>query len=95
MKKFLRQLIISVLFLTSTWWTIGTINTARANSYLVSVTVTVTTIAHSDSSTTSYVSDVEKMYDYHSSQGSHQHESPEVEVYYDSSLCYECYPDEG
>lgn len=71
--------------------TIAPINTALPNSYLTSVTVTVTTISHSDGSSTSYVSHVDKQYGYHSSQGAHHHESPSVSIEYNFEQCGQCF----
>ena len=71
--------------------TIVPIDYAISDSYLTHVTVTVTTIAHSDGSTTSYVSNVHKEYGYHSSQGAHQHESPSVSFEHHFQECAQCF----
>lgn len=71
--------------------TLAPLNTAQANSYLTHVTVTVTTLAHDDGSSTSSISNVDKEYGYHSFQGSHQHESPSVKIEYDFQECPDCF----
>lgn len=71
--------------------TIVPIDYAISGSYLTHVTVTTTTIAHSDGSTTSYVSNVHKEYGYHSFQGSHQHESPSVSFEHNFEECTQCF----